>query len=541
MLDSPKLSRYNPERPVVMPEAANSQKQTVAVIDIGSSAIRMVIAEVAGKDEIRVIENLHKPVPFGKDVFTNARISRSVMRQGVAILKNYKEVIDSYGVKTVHAIATSAIRDAANRDNFIDQVYVRTGIDVEVIEGAEENRLELIAVEHALGGKYDYDKKNCLIIEVGSGSTEMIILNQGEVQLTRILSIGSVRLPEQAVAGKTTSTVMQRVLKRSIREIVGYAGREYNLGEIDTMIALGGDMRFTARQLRPGISQDFAILEKKEFLDFVQEISRLTPDETADRYGMLYDDAESIFPALLFYANFRGETRAEQVVVPMVSIREGLLLELAQMLSGYKRTDVSKQVISSAKRLGRKYQYDEPHSFCVAGLAIKLFDLLKAEHGLGIRERLLLEVAALLHGIGTFISPSGYHKHSGYLVDAAEIFGLRKADKNIVMNLVRYHRGSHPQVTHEPYMSLPRTDRSTVSKLASILRVAAALDKSRQQKIRSFILENTGDAYVIWVPEEIGDITQERDSVNNRGVLFSEVFGAGISLKQGAPPEAQTP
>lgn len=510
------------------------QKQTVAVVDIGSSAIRLIIAELGPKTEIRYIENLQKPVSFGKDVFTAGRISRTVMREGIAILKNFKTVIDTYGCKKVHAIATSAIRDAANRDNFIDQVFTRTGIDVEVIEGAEENRLELTAVEHALGDKYDYQKKNCLIVEVGSGSTEMIILNQGEVELTRTLSIGSIRLPEQAIVGKTSPTVMQRVLKRSIHDIAQYVGREYKLEGIDTFIALGGDMRFVSKQLVPETSEDFVQIENKVFLDFVSGLSKMTAEEIVDKYEIPYTEAETFYPALLFYSNFLNETKAEKIIIPMKSIRDGLLLETAQMFSGYKRTDVSKQVISSARKLGKKYQYDEPHSLLVATLALKFFDLLKQDHGLGSRERLLLEVAAILHDIGTFISSGSYHKHSSYLVDAAEIFGLRKADKNIVSNLVRYHRRSMPQTTHEPYMSLPRADRAIVSKLAAILRISDALDKSRQQKIRSFTLEFDGDNYNLWVPEDAGDVTIERDSLLKRGNMFTEVFGASIFLKQGA-------
>ncbi len=169
---------------------------------------------------------------------------------------------------------------------------------------------------------------------------------------------------------------------------------------------------------------------------------------------------------------------------------------------------------------------------------MKFFDLLKLDHGLGTRERLLLEVSALLHEIGIFIANIGYHKHSSYLVDAAEIFGLRKADKNIVSNVVRYHRRSLPQETHEPYMSLPRQDRAVVSKLAAILRVATALDKSHQQKIKNFTFEKDDDAYVIWVGEDVGDITIERESLIKRGNMFPEVFGTTIVLKQGVPPKA---
>src|SRR4051812_10614487 len=133
-----------------MVETPFTSKEPVAVIEVGSSAIRMVIAEIGPKVAVHYLENVQKAVQFGKDVFTTGRLSHGSIRQGIEILKNYKTMIDTYGVRRMHAIATSAVREAANRDNFIDQVFVRTGIDVEVIEGAEENRLSLIAVEHNL-------------------------------------------------------------------------------------------------------------------------------------------------------------------------------------------------------------------------------------------------------------------------------------------------------------------------------------------------------------------------------------------------------
>src|SRR5258708_15349174 len=123
-----------------------STKDIIAVIEVGSSAMRMVIAEVGPKLSIRYLENMQKPVSFGKDVFTTGRLSLSSIRQGIEILDNFQSVLESYVGRRVHAIATIAVREATNRDSFIDQVFVRTGLDVEVTEGAEENRLELIAV-----------------------------------------------------------------------------------------------------------------------------------------------------------------------------------------------------------------------------------------------------------------------------------------------------------------------------------------------------------------------------------------------------------
>ncbi len=511
------------------------QKQTVAVIDIGSSGIRMIIAEVGTKSEIRYLENVQKPIPLGRDVFSTGRISSAVMRESLAILKNYKSLLEEYGIKKVQVVATSAVREAANRENFIDQIFVRTGMDVEVLEGAEENRLELIAVEHALGEQFEFAKKSCLIVEVGAGSTEMIILNKGEVELTRLLPIGSLRLPEQVVPGKTDSAVMQRVLKRSIREIAQYAGREYNLGDIDTFIAVGSEMRFVARQLMPNLEGDSVVIEGKAFVNFVSTISKMFPEELVGRFGLPYNDAQTLYPTLLFYSYFLAETKSEQVIVPMVSIRDGLLLELSQILSGYKRTDVSRQVVASAKKLARKYKYDEAHSLLIASLALKFFDLFKDDHGLGSRERLLLEVSGILHDIGMYIAQTSHHKHSSYLIEASEIFGLRKIDKEVVSNVVRYHRRAVPQITHEPYMSLPKNERAVVTKLAAMLRAADSLDRSHQQKIRNFTLEREDDACVLWVPEDAGDISIERDGLAKKSGLFTEVFGMTLTLKQGTP------
>ncbi len=518
-----------------MTEAVTT-KITAAVIDIGSSAIRMIVAELGTKEEIRQLENLQKPIRLGKDVFINGRIGNNVMHEAVEILKNYKSVATGYGVKKIQTIATSAVREATNRDMFLDQVFVRTGLDIEVLEGPEENRLELIAVESALGTEFDLEKKNCLIVEVGSGGTEMIVLNQGKVEVTRSLSIGSIRLPEQSVAGKTLLADMQRILKRSIREVASYVATECSLDQVDVFIGLGADMRFVARQLCTEPPERFSVLEKKAFENFVSKLSKKTAEEITQEFGMTYTEAETLYPSLLFYDYFLAETKSEQVVIPMTSIRDALLLEMAQMISGYKRTDLSKQVLNSARHLGEKFHYDKGHGLVSASLSIRLFDLLQSDHGMGSRERLLLEVAALLHDIGTYISTTSHNKHSSYMINASEIFGLRKSDKDIVANVVRYHRRSPPKPTHMEYMSLLRNDRAVVSKLAAILRVADALDRSHKQKIKSFSLERVKQGYVLWVPEEAGDVSIEKAALQEKSDMFLENFGIPITLKQGTPP-----
>jgi len=513
-------------------------KQVVAVIDIGSSAIRMVVAELGPKLSIRYLENLQKPVPLGKDVFTTGRLSHGVIREAIDILKNYKDMADGYGVKHMRAIATNAVREASNRDNFVDQVNVRTGIDVEIIEGAEENRLDLIAVEHALEGSLDFDKRNCMIIEVGTGSTEIIYTTQGKVALTRTLPMGPIRLPEQATATRTEAGALQRLIRRNTHIAAEEVQREYALEAVDTYIAMGANMRFLAKLVDEKNTGKLAVLPAKALHDFIKTLPKMTPEEIVDVWGFSYSDAEVLYPSLLLYACFLDETKASEILVPMVSIRDGLLLEMAQLLSGPRRTDLTRQVINSAKALGRKYRYDEAHSVNVAANSVKLFDELKEDHGLGPRERLLLEVAGILHDIGTFISPQGHHRHSSYLIDAADIFGLRKADKDIVSKVALYHRRQVPGPADAGYMSLSRHDRAVVSKLAAIIRVAEALDKSHQQKIRDFTLERDDDVITIRPIGEAVDLSMERQALAKKDSLFTDVLGAILVLKQEAAVRA---
>jgi len=516
-----------------------AHKHLVAVVDIGSSAIRMVIAELGGRGLVRQLENLSRPAMLGRDVFTDGRIGNQTARECLSILSDFRDIIQSYGAHKTIAIATSALREASNRDNFVDQVFIRTGIDVEVIEGMEENRLGLIAVEKALDNVFDLQKANSLIMEVGAGSTEVTILVKGKVALSRTLPLGSIRIPSLQRSDYAEPAELQRALKRVLRTLLEDLSREFNLSDIDTFIAVGGDMRHVIRHLSGATEGNIAKLSRDSFADFAKSAAKMTPEETAVKLGIPYTEAKLFFPAMMVYAGFLQETKAESIIVPMVSIRDGLLLEASHMLSGYKRSDLSRQMINSAKSLGRKYRYDEAHAANVTALALAIFDQMEKEHGLSGAERQLLEVAAILHDIGIYISPSSHHKHSMYLVEAAEIFGLRKSHKDIVANVVRYHRRSLPKPTHVQYMSLPRPDRVVVSKLAAILRAADALDNSHQQKIKSVRLEKKAETCVFWVDEKAGDIALERQSLAEKSNMFSDIYGLSLSLRQEAP-SAQT-
>jgi exopolyphosphatase / guanosine-5'-triphosphate,3'-diphosphate pyrophosphatase len=193
-------------------------------------------------------------------------------------------------------------------------------------------------------------------------------------------------------------------------------------------------------------------------------------------------------------------------------------------------SDFGAQVLASARTLGEKYGYDADHAQNVAQLATRLFDQLTDEHALAARERLLLEVAALLHDIGLFVGLRAHHKHTQYLLESAEIFGLSRDDMRLIANVARYHRRAVPRRTHLSYMMFSRKNRVCINKLAAILRLANALDAEHLQKIRDVRVSIDDGARVLLL-EGTGDLTMERLAATARADLLNDVLGRRVILR----------
>ena len=195
------------------------------------------------------------------------------------------------------------------------------------------------------------------------------------------------------------------------------------------------------------------LIEKAAFDKLVDRCERHTAEELSKRHGLPFAEAETLNPALLVYQLLLGKTKAEQMIVSHISMRDGLLLELAREVTGKEDEALLKGVIHSATAIAEKYHVDPSHAQSVADLAVRLFDVFQADHGLGPRQRLLLRVAALLHEVGGFVSSRAHHKHSEYLIANAEIFGLNRNEITVVAEIARYHRRSVPRASHPAYMA----------------------------------------------------------------------------------------
>jgi exopolyphosphatase/guanosine-5'-triphosphate,3'-diphosphate pyrophosphatase len=505
----------------------NSTAVPIAAIDIGSSAIRMDIAEIRPGTGLYILDSLKKGVQLGKDAFTDGHLSEESMRAACDALRDFKKVMDTYGVARYRAVATSAVRESSNSDTFLDRVLMNTGLDVQVIDGPEENRLTYSAVIESLRGSADLDSGKSLLVEVGGGSTDVTLLGGTEPLQSGTFPLGSIRLRAE-VSSVGAHDQQIRILRRQITNLLMNVRRSIEIKEASRYVAIGGDVRFVARVLK---QYSGSIIPRDAFLEFVDSVARLNTDAIVQKYSISYMEAETLAPALLVYGQLLKDSKAAEVIISGASIRAGMLQDLTPAEQGKRIRKLAHQILSAARTLGRKYQYDEQHADRVREICELLFDELKAEHRMTDTHRLYLQVAALLHDIGLFVSSRAHHKHSQYLISASGLFGLRQRELDVIANIARYHRRALPQRTHLPYVSLERDERIVVSKLAAILRVANALDKEHLQKVTDLKVVREGDQIVL-VAQNVSDLTMERVALGGRSDLFSEVFGRKLIMRE---------
>jgi len=504
----------------------------VAVIDIGTNAIRMVIAQVFPSGEFEVLERLQRPIRLGKDTFSRGRIGAQSMRSVVAILRDFQEIMEEYRVEKVRAVATSSLRDAANADNVLDRIFLACRLNVEVIGIAEEGRLTVAAVREVVEDLSEVNEGKTLIVDVGGGSTILTMLEEGEIINSVGLRFGSVRILEMLSLQTEPPERVSEVLQQQIRTQIANIERSISLEECDTFVAVGGDVRFAARVVgRPTRSEKLFVVEKEQFRSLVRQCARHTPNQLARRYNLPFIDAETLLPALMTYWELLCHTSAERVIVSQVSMRDGLLLELARETTGQKDHDVLEGIIRAAEAIAKRYRVDLDHARLAAGIAIRLFDSLVADHGLGPRQRLLLQVAAILHEIGGFINSSAHHKHGYYIISNTEIFGLNRSETQIVAHVARYHRRSPPKPSHLDYMALSREQRVIVNKLAAILRIADALARGRISQPEQVEFHHEADELIITV-RDVGNLVLQKRAIAAKCDMFEDVYGMKVRLQE---------
>ena len=428
------------------------------------------------------------------------------------------------------AVATSSVREAQNRDTFVDRVYIATNITVRAIDEAEENRLTYMAAQTVMESEPDLQQLDVLVVDVGGGSTELLLIEKGYVTFSNSYRLGSLRMRESLETHRAPADRVRTILGQHIQRLVEQIKNSVPIAKAPVMIAMSGDSRFAAGH----ISKDWAAaksvrMETKALTGFADKVLPLTPEKIVSKYQLTFQEAETVGPALLVYVHLARAFKTDQILVPKATLRDGLLKEMT--LRGSWSGSFAEQVLHSAKALGTKYHIDEKHADHVAEVCVKLFRALQPEHRMDQRSELILRVAALLHEVGGYVSSRSHHKHSMYLILNSDLFGLTHEDMTVTALIARYHRRALPGPTHPEYAALDRDRRIQVSKMAALLRVADALDRNHIQQVQDITLSREKDQFVIAV-RNVEDLTIERLALKEKADLFEEVYGVPVVLRE---------
>lgn len=461
----------------------------LAAIDAGSNAIRVVIAEL-GPTELVRIEAERIPVRLGHNAFTRAELDNETIDQAVAAFVHFRQRFDHHGVAMYRAVATSAVRTAANRDVLLHRLYHEAGIELEVIEGEEEARLVRKAVMQAMGPQ----AMPRAILDLGGGSLE-VNMKVGSVWRGLSLPVGTVRLLESFGLDGAIGDAEAGMVRRYTATLMHTIARNPLSG---AAAITGGNAEALAKILSTDGTNSFELADLEKAMPGIVGASI---DERMQTLGIKRDRAEVIGIAALVFATAARQLGLQRLVSPGVGVREGVLIELSETAREEQAKAEGahdKALLTAARSFANRVDHDTTHGEHVRLLARALFHQLRDVHGVSDDKGVLLEVAALLHDIGEVVNQRGHHKHSEYMIRWGRLPGLDDQGREMVAMMARCHRKDAARAKELINASpLPKEARAQLRKLTALLRLADSLDSDHRSRVEQVVCTRMGDAIVL--------------------------------------------
>ena len=504
-------------------------RERLAAIDIGSNSIHMIVVAPEPNGGYRVLGREREMVRLGKTALGAGALSEAAMRDGLEALVKMTTLARLKGADQVVAVATSAVREAANGQDFLARVKAQTGLDVQLLSGVEEGQLIYRAVREVV----DLGPGTAVLVDVGGGSTEWIATRGGEIERVVSLTLGSLRCAGDLKGDPPAAGSIER-LRRRIRERLA---EEVPTRPADRMVATSGTavccadlvdlFASRARKETGGLRE----VRVKDLTALVERLRLLPRDEIARLPPVGGPRSDSLVAGAVLLQELFAHAGVERFQVSDRALREGLVLAaLGQPIPrAHQPEDLRRrQVLQLAERTESVFR----HSLQSSRLAARLFDVTASLHGFGAREREWLEYAALLHDIGYSIHYRNHHKHSYYLITNANLDAFDQREIEIIAHVARYHRGASPKADHETFAVLKPWQQKTIRKLTALLRVADALDRTHASRVDEIYGSIRARRVTLEVISRY-DVSLELEGARAGGRLFEKVFDCKLRLRQG--------
>jgi len=513
----------------------------LAVLDIGTNSIHMILAEVQPDFSYKILDRFKDMTRLGDGAFRSHRLLEAAMTRGLEVIRTLATLARNKGYERIVAVATSAVREARNGGEFIEEVARQTGLTVRIVTGQEEARLIYLGVRNSM----DLSDQPTLVMDVGGGSVELMAGNREKLLHGQSLKLGAIRLKDLYLKqDPPTKSMLERMHNRIDTQLKS-ALQQFKSKEFDRVVATSGmagnltEIVYLQRTGKPLPQLNLATVTLKE-VRAVEEL--LLSSSFKARLAIPGLDAkrvDTLLPATAVIRRLLEQIEHEELTLSDKAIRDGLIYDFIERNSEELRAE---QDIPNVRRrnvlyLARRCHYPETHSHHVAQLATGLFDQTQPLHQLGEREREWLEYAALLHDVGYLINSRQHHKHAYYLIKNSDLSGLTADEIEMIANIARYHRRALPDSKHESLKTLPARNRRTLEMLSALLRIADGLDRSHFSVIQSLDVA-LGKPVTIRLRTS-GDPELETWAARTRADLFEKVFKRPVKFEI-APTQART-
>jgi exopolyphosphatase/guanosine-5'-triphosphate,3'-diphosphate pyrophosphatase len=502
-----------------------------AAIDIGSNSIRMLAAELEPQGSFRTLAAERRVVRLGTNVFREGWLGGDEIALACQVLTQMAEQCRKFEVQGMRIVATAALRDASNRDEFLEPASRILGAPVEVISGLEEARLIHLGVQAV----WPHPKERLLILDIGGGSAELILSEEGHFVEAFSKPLGAVRLTELFLKGDPPDPrEMGRMGKYIQERIAGPVGRFSSI-KANRLIATSATaaaavcaINNVARSRRD--RADRLHVTTPQIRQLFREVAARDIATRAKMTGIGPKRSEIIVAGVAVLHEVVQGLQMPRVYYSTAGVREGLIADLAHGKTGREQAALSADQRRVVRAMGRRYGVAAPHARKVAELAGMLFHELRSLHALPLERGRLLEAAAYLYNIGHFVNESRHHRHSMYLVANADLPGFEDRERMVIANLCRYHRKSMPQPSHETFQALEPEDRHAVAMLAPLLRLAVALDQSQEQRVDRVAAQVQDGTVEIHLYSDT-DVDIEQWHAQHVAEAFQQIYGLALVVK----------
>jgi exopolyphosphatase/guanosine-5'-triphosphate,3'-diphosphate pyrophosphatase len=492
-----------------------------AAIDIGSNSIKLVVVDAAASDSFAVLTREKETVRLGHDTLLKGYLDRGAILSATDCIRRFRSIAEARGAERIVATATAAVREANNSANFIKAVEQKTGIRVEILSGIEEARLIGLAASYGCSNK----NTSTLNIDIGGGSTEISIFRDGLPVTLHSIRLGAVGLTERFFKSDPPGAKAVREMQFEIRAAIGRPARELQDCRWDQVTGTSGTIL--------AIGNSLSVFNLRELAQFNATLAEMSIAERRSATRITTQRSEIIVAGGLMLEGIMRALGIKSLTTCEWSLREGVIIDRLRDWEAQSRPpmpDIADQKLRGVHAVGRRFGYEEAHAHQVARLAETIFDALAESVKLTRHQRLLLSAAALLHDVGYHIAHESHHKHSLYLIENSELTGFSERERAVIANVARYHKGSLPKNHHPNYAALSGADRTTVARLAGILRLADALDRRHDNRVTDLLCRRNRHVIQIQALSAL-ECENELTEAERRVKLFEDAFECRVKIE----------